>query len=314
MSRAEDPVQELQRSLDDLTRAVDEDKNNATAWCVKGSTLADIGYYQGVSGSDATSSYQQAETDFTRALELDKDNYLTWMYRARVRENMGNNLNSKGENGASLISAAEQDLAKAIELRPDNPEPWAARAYLRTNRASLLSSQKKDPSKEFEAALEDCEQALKVNPDSIKALVQSGLTHHQWGVHKMNHGQDATPDYDAAELNPTLFTIWENRAFALINVAYYKRTQKQDPLPDYNQSEKWFQTALHLNDRRATTWMNFGQLYWARGWYRQETGRLEEARKDFSSAVRAFEEALRRNPALEPTLRRWLKESREKSR
>ncbi len=125
-----------------------------------------------------------------------------------------------------------------------------------------------------------------------------------WGVFKMNRGEEPGPDYadaladygKALELNPASAEAWMRRGGVRTNWGNFKMNRGEDPGAIYADALADFDRAVALDPGSAEA-----------RWHR---GRLFHAMRRWAAAIADFEAAFKIDPSCEPNFRAQLAEAR----
>jgi tetratricopeptide (TPR) repeat protein len=238
-------LHQYDKGLGDLNKAIDLEPRIASAWSSRG--WAYIGLHQ----------YEKALANLNNAVELDPNRASTWNNRGVAYHNL------------HQYEKALADLNKAIELDPKLAFAWCNRgkayndlhqyekALVDLNKAIELDPKYANawsnrgalccgPLAQFDKALADLNKAIELDPKLAPAWSSRGVAYaclHQY--------EKALAEYNKAiELNPKDAAIWSNRgAFYCDRLAQYEKA-----LADFNQ-------AIELEPRMAMAWRNRGAAY-----------------------------------------------------
>ncbi|MCY4351719.1 MAG: tetratricopeptide repeat protein, partial [Gemmatimonadetes bacterium] len=134
-------LQQFDKALSDLSKAVELDSNNATAYANRGNVYKNL------------KQYDNALSDFTKSIELQPNNAGFYNNRGNVYSDL-----NQYEN-------ALRDFTKSIELRPTD-----TRAY--NNRGAVYSDLR-----QYDKALSDLNKAIELAPNDAKAYNNRGTAY-----------------------------------------------------------------------------------------------------------------------------------------
>ena len=208
--------EELLKEIEEYTKKIKEDPNNASYWNNRGNAYYEFNEYKKAIDDynkaielDPKESlyfyncgfsyfmlkkYEKAIVKYNKAIELDPDNAFYW--------------NSRGVNHYFLnkYKKAIDDYTQAIELMPNNASYWNNRgdAYYKFN--------------EYNKAIDDYSKAIKLKPNNDFYFYTRGLAYE-----KLKQYEKAIDDYNKAiKLKPNDASYWNNRGSAYAHQKNYK--------------------------------------------------------------------------------------------
>ncbi|MBD6617311.1 tetratricopeptide repeat protein [Komarekiella sp. 'clone 1'] len=284
----------FQEAVEDFTKAIQSDSQNALAYNRRGDTFYRLGDYQKAQADSSQAillnpqdanayydrgfslyelgKYKEAIADYTQAIKLDAKNPFFYYGRGLTRIKLKDN---KGAIG---------DFSKAIAVKPDYSEAYLQRGILR-RRLKLRQAAIQDfdaviginPSdakayyqrgltqvanQQKDAAIKDYTNAISINPKYIEAYLNRGDIYSDQGEQL-----EATEDYNKVlQINPKLTAAYIHRGLHRFSFGDYKGA-----IEDYNQ-------ALELNSKDAAAYNNRGNAY-------LEMGNKKAANEDYSQAI-----------------------------
>ena len=269
--------EELLKEIEDYTKKIEEEPDNASYWNNRGNTFYNL------------KEYEKAIEDYNKAIELEPSNAFYYNKRGNVYYHF------------KEYEKAIEDYNKAIELDPSNASYY-------NNRGNVYYRLK-----EYEKAIEDYKRAIELNPNYISVYNSNGLAHSSLGEYKKaidefdkaiklnpnnafyynNRGfaygelekyQEAIEDYDKAiELDPKNAFYYFIRGYAYGELEKYQEAIKDydkaielDPkndsyfnsrgtiynnLHEYNKAIEDINIAIKLNPKNASYFNNRGTIY-----------------------------------------------------
>jgi TETRATRICOPEPTIDE REPEAT FAMILY PROTEIN len=291
--------EELLKEIEEYTKKIKEDPNNASYWNNRGNAYYEFNEYKKAIDDynkaielDPKESlyfyncgfsyfmlkkYEKAIVKYNKAIELDPDNAFYW--------------NSRGVNHYFLnkYKKAIDDYTQAIELMPNNASYWNNRgdAYYKFN--------------EYNKAIDDYSKAIKLKPNNDFYFYTRGLAYE-----KLKQYEKAIDDYNKAiKLKPNDASYWNNRGSAYAHQKNYKEAiinfdKAIDLNPNdeeyyynrglaYNDSNNYkmaiinFDKAIELNPHFSIAYNNRGIIY--------------AYKKNYKEAIINFDKAIDLNPS-----------------
>ncbi len=256
----------------------------------------------------------------SRVLERSPDSVADLVGRGRALTVRAYEKRERGENPVTDFAAAERDLDRAIALDPGNTRAYFERGYARSGLAYYKLKYGLDPLADCDAAERDFDRAI----GHPEAREYRGNSRFHRGVWLGRQGRDGRPHLEAAErdLSPA----------ETVN-ALMRRGRVRAHLGKRAEAEQDFAEAVKRAPEAylAWSWRAMAELE-AGSWEKAEAhatraialrpdypdpreirGHARFRRGDFSGAAADYEEALRLNPALEPSLRANLFEVQRRS-
>ncbi|WP_158295783.1 tetratricopeptide repeat protein [Planktothrix agardhii] len=251
-------------ALDDFTKVINVNSDNANAYIYRGLARSDLKDYQG------------AISDYDKALKIDPNNAIAYVNRGSVR------IDLKDYQGA--IS----DCDKALKIDPNNAVAYLnrgnARHYLKDyqgaisdfDKALKIDSNYADAYvnrgnaryylKDYQGAISDYDKALKIDPNTANAYAGRGNVRNN-----LKDYQGAISDYDKA------LKIDSNDA-----ITYNNRGSARSDLKDYQGAISDYDKALKVDP-------NYAAAYYNRGNARRNL-------KDYQGAISDYDKALKIDP------------------
>lgn len=156
-----------QGAIEDYTKAIQLNPNNATAYNNRGFVRLSLGDNRG------------AIADYTKAIQLDPDDVTAYYFRGSARSELGEK------------QGAISDYTIAIQLDPNDATAYKNRAFARED----LGDQ--------QGAVADYTAAIQLDPDDVTAYSSRGLAHYELGdlqsaIEDYNQAIQLDPDYITA--------------------------------------------------------------------------------------------------------------------
>jgi len=252
--------EELLKEIEDYTKKIKEDPNNASYYNNRGIAYSNL------------EDYEKAIQDYNRAIELNPNDDSVYFNRGTVyyclkefekaieNYNKGIELNpndnfvyfNRGNIHFKLekYEKAIQDYNKAIELEPNDASYY-------NNRGTIFTNLEK-----YEEAIQDYNRAIELEPNDASTYFNRGIA-----FANLNNYDKAIENLNKTiELNPNDDSAYFNRGTAFIN------------LSDYEKAINDFNKAIELEPNNASYYNNRGSLYINQRNY-------NKAIKDFSKAI-----------------------------
>ena len=226
------------------------------------------------------------------------------LLEAEVRKELALGLQAVGRRDAAQTQmdlegaclAAAQDRARSA------PEPLVEEAQRRFALLSLKLEQGLATPADRDWALQPAGEALEVDPENWRAYSYSTAIHRRWATRLLAHGEDPSPELDAAAADPrkalalrsTEAALWVNWATVLRNRAEREMAQGRDPEPFLARAEAGLQQALRQPRLHDYLLDALGNIHALRGERQPQTG------KDPAAEIRAAAEHLEAASALRP--------------
>ena len=257
-----------EEALAAFDKAIEMNPQYADAWNNKGVAL------------DGLERYEEALKDFEKAIEIDP--------------NFADARNNKGVALGHLkrYEAALKAFKKAIKINRRDAVAWK-------NKGDAFCKLEK-----YKDALKGYEKATKIKPNFVEALYNKGVA-----LCKLEKYKDALKVFEKAiEIEPHFVEAWDGKGFALYTLARY-----EEALRAYEQAIKYEKAIDEISSRKVSPYSNLGELYFDLGDLKNASEIIEEAltidksfapalrlkgrikieNKDYGSASKYFEEAIR---------------------
>jgi tetratricopeptide (TPR) repeat protein len=231
-------LKDYQGAIDDCTKAIELDPDNASHYSNRGLSKYNLKDYQGaiddhtqainLNPDNATyynrrgnaksnfKDYQGAVADYTQAIELDPDNATYYRNRGHAKCNL------KDYQGAVA------DYTEAIELDPDNANYYRNRGFAKYNL------------KDYQGDIDDCTKAIELDPDNASDYNNRGVSKYTLGDY-----QGATSDLERSiELDPQ-----HPNSYFWRGCVRHTQHDYENAIFDYNR-------AIELDPRYANAYIN----------------------------------------------------------
>ena len=252
--------EELLKEIEDYTKKIEEDPNNASYYNNRGITFNNLKKYKeaiedyseaiklnpnyslaynnrGVSFYNLK-DYNKAIEDYNMAIKLNPNYPLTY-------NNRGNTFFYKKE-----YENAIKDYSEAIKLKPEKVSYY-------NNRGDAFFYKK-----EYENAIKDYSEAIKLKPKEASYYYNRGLS-----FYNLKEYDEAVKDYsEAIKLKPEKVSYYNNRG----NAFFYKK--------EYENAIKDYSEAIKLKPKEASYYYNRGLSFYNLKEY-------DEAIKDYTKAI-----------------------------
>jgi len=134
-------LENLQGAIADFNKAIQRNPNSDAAWSNLGVAKSKLGDHQGVLGD-----HQRAIDDHTKAIEINRNNDAAWFSWGTAKSELGDH------------QGAIDDLTKAIEIKGNNYFAWDRRGVANYRKG------------EYDGAISDFRKALEINPSFDTAI------------------------------------------------------------------------------------------------------------------------------------------------
>jgi serine/threonine-protein kinase len=261
---------------------------------------------------DSTAPYERALTCYDEAVRLDPGNEESWRGRGLTRMNLGIRLRKNGQDPTATYRAAIADFETAAKLNPSRALTRVQIGLAHQNLGNVMAAAGNDPTKEYEAALEAYERARELNPNEADAHRARGDTLCNLGRWRILRREPAERTLEeslssyakAVEINPRLARAWGGRAEAASLLAF---SLQRDRRPTADVCAVGFEAvrkAMEIDRPTAELWRIRGDLHvWLANSNVDKPGNLR-------AALKAFEEAIRLQPAMKASLQRAMDDCR----
>ena len=259
---------------------------------------------------DPLRDWSRREEELTRGIDQEPRVDLL-LARADLRLARSDFGRDRGRNPLPDFAAAEADLTRSLELQPGSKEALFRRGRVRVQRAVYKIKNGVDPLSDLAAG----EQDLLAAGD--RTWLGNARFHR--GSWRLKTGGDPRADFEAAEKDLTPATAPD---------ALMRRGRVRAYLGRFDEAEADFAESLRLAPDNVWAWTWRGNARMAAGrpeetafteairvnpefaeaW--EQRGHVRFGKRDFAGAAKDFEEAIRLNPSLEPTLGPKLMEAR----
>ncbi|HXX94391.1 MAG TPA: tetratricopeptide repeat protein [Planctomycetota bacterium] len=297
------------RTADDFARRLD--RRPRALGAVLGVAALAVAFWP--RGADPLRDWSVREERLTREIERDPGRVDLLLERSALRMARSDYGRDTGRNPLPDFAGAEADLTRVLELGPGGKEALALRGRARVQRAVYKIRNGVDPLSDLALAEKDLEAA------GDRTWLGNARFHR--GSWILRTGGDPRPDFEAADADlsgeATADTLMRRGRVR----AYLKRYDEAEA--DFARSVEgapgnvWAWT-WRANARRAAGDPASAETFYTRAieargdfpeaWEGRGHARFE--RRDYAGAAKDFEEAIRLNPSLGPTLASRLEEAR----
>ncbi|MBI3268275.1 MAG: protein kinase [Planctomycetes bacterium] len=309
LAHAQDPTPRLQAAQADLDRALELNPGLTEAWLSRGSLRRGRGHWAAQHGEDPEAEYGRSLADLAQALRLAPGLAPAWHASSQTRSALGDWRRDHAGEAASCYEAAASDLTRAADLLPASSEYRRDRGRLHAKWGDHVAKTGGDPMPLYRSALADYDQATDLAPLDALLAWERGALRRACADQSVKRGEDASALYrDArADFDRVLRALVRSTAGAevrcqrgIVGVNWGRALRKTggDPEPVEREAAADLSKALELKPGYPDA------LVWR--------GILRHRREEWPGAVKDFEEALRKSPALEKTVGRLLAEARDR--
>jgi serine/threonine-protein kinase len=161
-NHGEDPLKDLERAVEDLTKALDCDRSDYTALKWRSNVWLNIASYRMQNDGDPKGDIEAGVRDAEEALRINPRDVESLSVAGLAYRALGDLLKERGEDGTASFEAAVGMYTKIIGLMPESAMEWL-------RRGALLVRLGRN-----EEALSDIRHALELSPD-LKSVAEPWL-------------------------------------------------------------------------------------------------------------------------------------------
>jgi tetratricopeptide (TPR) repeat protein len=281
----------MAEGVTDLERAAALQPQVAVRWQELGILRSRQAERLAARGADPFQVHRAAVDDLDRAVRLAP---LARISRGHALLNWGIALMNRGQDPRERFAKAKEDLDAAVAALDRNDEAWLRRGSLFYH----LGVIGEDARANYDRAERDYRAALAINPRRAEIHLMIGIARTNLGFEKLGAGEDALPDFAAAEaalgdalkLKPTA-QARRVRGGVRINISQAQINAGADGLQALVQAVEDLSEVVRTEAKDAEGWLYLGHAY-------MNLGSLREKKANYTLALRAYEECVRLVPGL----------------
>jgi tetratricopeptide (TPR) repeat protein len=195
-ARGEDPRKSFARAIEDCGKALQKNREDASAYKNRGMANLYLGDVQAARGEDPRESYARAIDDCGKAVKWKPEDPSAFMNRGVAHLRLGIAQASRGEDPQEAYGRAAEDCGTAIKMKPEYANAYNTRGVVYLRLGDAQAAKGEDPREAYGRAVEDCGKALKLRPDFPEAFNTRGNAYVRIGNAQVSRGEDPRECYD----------------------------------------------------------------------------------------------------------------------